>query len=58
MQLQPTTVPQTAGDIVGYKEGAKDVGYGFGESVGVAVGVDGQLVIPHLNAQRAIASLA
>ena len=49
-----------AGDIVGYNDGAKDVGDtevdAVGASVGAAVGFDGQLVMPCLNEHKAFAS--
>lgn len=57
LQVQPTSAP---GEIVGYIEGANDVGDvdedAVGAAVGAAVGLDGQFVIPNLNAHNASAS--
>ena len=57
IQLQPVKV---AGDIVGYIEGANDVGDAdddnVGATVGAAVGFDGQLVMPCLKEHKALAS--
>ncbi len=61
IQPQPTI---DEGEIVGYIEGAKDVGDAdddadddaVGATEGAAVGFDGQLVIPCLKAHKAFAS--
>ncbi len=57
IQPQPTI---DEGEIVGYIEGAKDVGDllfdAEGATVGAAVGFDGQLVMPCLKTHKAFAS--
>ncbi len=60
-QPQPVKVPHTVGDIVGYIEGANDVGdlvlEAVGATVGAAVGFDGQLMMPCLKVHKAFASM-